>query len=505
MKAIILARVSDKKQDSNSAQVIRVSDYVKHKGLEPWKTYEIEESSTKGDREKFQEVVAEIKQSKEPIALVVDTVDRLQRSFKESVQLDDLRKVGKIEIHFYRENLILHKNSNSADLLRWDMAVMFARSYVLQLSDNVKRKFEQKRRNGEWTGKAPIGYQNIVDEKGSKDIIPDPKTAHLIVRMFELYASGNYSTMTVRAEMRRAGLNGFNGKEIANSMVDYILNNPFYYGEMRFQDKTYPHKYKPLISKELFDRCESVRKGWGKKPFQYASKPYIFRGLVRCAKCGCSMTPETAKGKFIYYSCTNARKDICDSKVYVPEKDFLKPVNEVLDAFENISQKKIDEVVNGLKKSNESKNLYHRNALTGLRREYDEVQRRLGRLTDLLLDQSITKDIYDEKLKEFKEKQHDIDQKIQEHTYADENYYITVSSVFSLAKRAKELFNSSDVLEKRALLNYLLQNCTADGKNLVFTLRSPFNHILSFSKRPVGLRVLDSNQGPSDYIYPKIT
>lgn len=61
----------------------------------------------------------EIEQSNEPIALVVDTVDRLQRSFRESVQLDDLRKAGKLEIHFYRENLVINKDSNSADLLRW--------------------------------------------------------------------------------------------------------------------------------------------------------------------------------------------------------------------------------------------------------------------------------------------------------------------------------------------------------------------------------------------------
>ena len=92
MKAIVLARVSDKKQDSNEAQVLRIADYTKYKQLTVWKTYEIEESSTKGDREKFQEVIRDIEQSKEPIALVVDTVDRLQRSFKESVVLDNLRK-----------------------------------------------------------------------------------------------------------------------------------------------------------------------------------------------------------------------------------------------------------------------------------------------------------------------------------------------------------------------------------------------------------------------------
>ena len=156
MKAIILARVSDKKQDSNEAQVVRVSDYVKYKGLTIWKTVEIEESSTKGDREKFQEVIKSIQDSKEIIALVVDTVDRLQRSFKESVQLDELRRAGKIEIHFYRENLVIHKDSNSSDILRWDMAVMFAKSYVLQLSDNVKRKQKHMLANGVLISKPPI-------------------------------------------------------------------------------------------------------------------------------------------------------------------------------------------------------------------------------------------------------------------------------------------------------------------------------------------------------------
>jgi site-specific DNA recombinase len=102
MKAIILARVSDKKQDSNEAQVVRVSDYIKRAGLTVWKTYEIEESSTKGDRKKYQEAVTDVEKANETIAIVVDTVDRLQRSFKESVQLDELRKAGKLEIHFYR-------------------------------------------------------------------------------------------------------------------------------------------------------------------------------------------------------------------------------------------------------------------------------------------------------------------------------------------------------------------------------------------------------------------
>lgn len=491
MKAIILARVSDKKQDSNEAQVVRVSDYVKYRGLIAWKTVEIQESSTKGDREKFQEVVKTIRESKESIALVVDTVDRLQRSFKESVQLDELRKAGKLEIHFYRENLVLNKDSNSSDLLRWDMAVMFARSYVLQLSDNVKRKQEQMRKSHEWTSRPPIGYMSVYDTTGKRiNIILDPQKAPYVRKIFELYATKNFSTVTVRTEITKQGLKTDAGKMLAPSMIDHILNNTFYYGLATSKEKniTWEHKYEPLISKELFDKCQEIRKSWGKKPFKYASKPYILRGLVRCSKCGCAMSPETAKGKFIYYSCTNAKKALCSTKVYVPEEVLLKPIYAVLRAFKDIPQSKIDEIVSGLKKANESKDLYHKEAIRALRQEYDITQNRLSRLTTLLIDERITTDMYDEKLKELKLRQHDIDKQLQDHTQADENYYITASTVLNLAKGALELFESSEVPQKREILNYLLQNCTATGKNLDFTIRSPFNEILSISNQPTGLR-----------------
>lgn len=105
--------------------------------------------------------------------------------------------------------------------------------------------------------------------------------------------------------------------------------------------------------------------------------------------------------------------------------------------------------------------------------------------------QRITTDDYDKKLKELKEKQHNIDNQLQEHTQADENYYITAGTVLNLAKGALELFESSEIPRKRELLNYLLQNCTANGKKLEFTMRSPFNHILELANHPIGLPIVD--------------
>lgn len=89
MKAIILARVSTEEQmtegQSIPAQLARAREYAKKKNFDVVSEYQFDESSTKDQRKKFELVVEEIKKSKEILALIVETVDRLQRSFKESV------------------------------------------------------------------------------------------------------------------------------------------------------------------------------------------------------------------------------------------------------------------------------------------------------------------------------------------------------------------------------------------------------------------------------------
>jgi len=64
---------------------------------------------------------------------------------------------------------------------------------------------------------------------------------------------------------------------------------------------------------------------------------------------------------------------------------------------------------------------------------------------------------------------------------------MTVSKVLSLAKRAKTIFESSEIPEKRAFLNYLIQNPTVKRKKLYFSIASPFNLVLELSNNPTWL------------------
>jgi site-specific DNA recombinase len=73
MKAIILARVSTKEQEeghSIAAQRLRVVDYCARKGLKVIKTYELVESSTRGDRKEFAAMLAFAQAQNETVAIV---------------------------------------------------------------------------------------------------------------------------------------------------------------------------------------------------------------------------------------------------------------------------------------------------------------------------------------------------------------------------------------------------------------------------------------------------
>lgn len=78
-----------------------------------------------------------------------------------------------------------------------------------------------------------------------------------------------------------------------------------------------------------------------------------------------------------------------------------------------------------------------------------------------------------------KAKQQEITSKMQKHVKADEAFYITANTVLNLASRARQLFESSEVDEKRQLLNFVFQNLVLEGEKLAHTLREPFSLIMN--------------------------
>ena len=100
MKTVILARVSTREQEegfSTDAQMQRLREDAQLKNLCIIKEFSLTESASKDKRENFERILDFVTSQNEPIAILVDTVDRITRNFKDAVKLDDLRKAGKVE------------------------------------------------------------------------------------------------------------------------------------------------------------------------------------------------------------------------------------------------------------------------------------------------------------------------------------------------------------------------------------------------------------------------
>jgi site-specific DNA recombinase len=484
MKAVILARVSTKEQEETGhslpAQIDSLRNYAKKKGFEVVKEFSFSESAGPKIRKKFEQVIEYLKKhNKDTRVLLCENVDRATRNFRDAVDLDDMRINMGLEIHFVKDGFFINNQASGNQMFMWEAKVFLAKQYLNRLSDDVKRSLTGKFENGEWSGKAPKGYKNITNEDGKQWIVPEEQDAPLVVKLFELRATGNYSYKQLRTEMFKYGLKNTKGKMLSVSMVSHILENPFYYGVMKYNGRENTHKYERLISKDLFDKCQEVSASYNKKPFQYAAKPFVFRGLVKCAKCGCSVSPEIKKGKFIYYSCTNYRKN-CE-RVYVPESELLKPVYEALQGLQ-MPDERIQEITDGLRKLGKSEADFHKAHMVNLRKEYDTIQDRLSKMYDDKLDGRITEEMYDTKLREYKQRESELLVDMRIHSEADEEFYLTANTVLNVAKRALEIFQSSEVPEKRQFLNFLLQNCQLQDKTLTFDLKKPFDLIAVSAK-----------------------
>lgn len=493
-KAVILVRVSSREQKegySIDAQLTRLRKYCEQKGLEVIKEFVIVESSTRGEREKFYEMINFIKKQKETINLVCDKVDRLQRSFKEMPIIDELRRSGKVILHFFVEGQILDANSNSSQIMAYQMYIMMAESYTNSISDNVKRSFERMRQEGKITGTAPIGYLNKNDGRGKTDIILDPDRAFLVKRIFEEYATGLYSMQEIRKKTIEWNLKNKTKSDtyLSVSQIEKILKNPFYYGVARYKGKVYKHIYPRLIDKELFEKCDDVRNGRHRNRSNTTKTEFIFKGMIKCKNCGCTVTPELKKGKYVYLRPNSKKGCTCKQ---INETVALEEVEKVLNSMV-FPKNTLEQLKSTLKNTIEAKSDYSQNYMDKLSNDMKLIEKKSDRILNLYIDESITKDEYNKKKEELSVLKDNIQSQITKLNEADDNFEITVEYLLDVASRSYSLFKSSGINVKRKILKLVFPNFYLDGQNLSYDIRKPFDLFIKGSTYPINLGRKDSN------------
>ena len=503
-KAVILARVSTDEQEefSPEAQTNRMQSYCEYRDLQVLEEYQITESSTKGGRVKFMEVIDAAKKlarkHKEPVALVTDKIDRLQRSFNEQSLLEKLRLAGLLEYHFSSDNCVIHKDSPAKDLFMWNIGIALAQNYTDSLRDNVKRAIEQKLKDGEWIGQAPIGYLNKRDEhkrsdgRGKAHVVIDPIRAPLVRQLFEKYATGCYSISEIVKYAKELGLTNPRGKHgpLIKSHIHKILQEPFYYGVMRVKKtgEEYPHKYDTVISKALFDKCQQVRTGRGNPHARYGKKEFLFRGILTCAHSGklCTAQKHTKKyknggtGEFTYVISYD--KDNPGKKYFTREDDVIAQVEEALNTLTIDDDELLGDVVSHVRKAHDAKKYDHKQSLIGLKKEHGNLQEKIDKLTDLRLEGELTKGEFMQQKKKLKDRQYELVEMMHAYDLTDDQFINKLIYMIELSANALKYFRGSSLDEKRELLNLVFLNLKLNGKNLEYTMAKPFEIIAECNK-----------------------
>ena len=470
---VIYARVSSKEQEregfSIPAQLELLEKYAQKNNFNILEKFIDIETAKQSGRTNFVKMLSFLKKHKDIKTVLVEKTDRLYRNLPDYVTIDAL----KLDLHLVKEGVILNDNSHSSEKFMHLIKVGMAKQYIDNLSEEVRKGIAEKCKEGFYPAKAPVGYLNVTDTNKKKIIVPDPKTAPYIKKCYELYLTGLYSFKSLA---KRLSEDGFliNGKPCKKCNVEVILSNPIYYGDFIHKGVKYSGKHKPIISRELFVAVQEKKHLSGSPRVITHNFPYT--SMIKCAKCGCYLTAEIKKGKYIYYHCTGNKGGNC-KRSYLRQEVIEQAIADTLKQL-YISENDIVRVKDTVKELLRLTELYDETKIDTLHATIKRLKTRLNKLYIDRLDGNIDEDFYNENRKAWQTELDDA--QIGLNAILENNKYFIedVGRVLELCKNASEWYLRENDEEKRKLVNILCSNLSWDGENLHIELKSAFGEML---------------------------
>lgn len=265
------------------------------------------------------------------------------------------------------------------------------------------------------------------------------------------------------------------------------MKNPIYYGDFKWAGKVYKGNHESLITKELYDRVQDVMTVKGRRRTRQQKHKWAFQGLLTCGHCGCALTAEIKKQRYVYCHCTGF-KGKCPER-YVREEEVARQFGEALKAIK-IDDEALDWIIRTLKESHDTEKQYHDEMITKLQSQSEQFQRRLEALYLDKLDGLISREFYDQKNTEWRLDQEKILKKIEQHQHANKSYLDEGVRLLELAQGAVIMCENQEMREKRRLLNFVLSNSTWKDGQLHPNYRQPFDmlaetNIACLQKKPI--------------------
>jgi hypothetical protein len=158
---------------------------------------------------------------------------------------------------------------------------------------------------------------------------------------FETYRKTNVSDDDVAGVLNDAGYRSRTprGRVLWNKhSVAELLTNVHYTGVVMFKGQEIEGKHPAIISRELFDEVQAIRRKRRRHQATYNRKfrAYLFSGIIKCAKCGRVMraSARTTRNRKCYHCMSRElRRDCTATNTWVYEETLAVQFEQVVVQF----------------------------------------------------------------------------------------------------------------------------------------------------------------------------
>lgn len=347
-------------------------------------------------------------------------------------------------------------------------------------SQRTKDALMQKYRDGWQPTPPPLGYRSVGGERERKTCEPDPYEAPVIKELFEIYATGNYSILQIQDWLVDKNIVSRNGTGLGHSVINTILNNPFYYGLIRWHGQSKMGKHAPIISKDLYETCQYVLLKHRNFLLRRRVHDFLLRGFITCQECGQRYTAEWHKnerklksrgGKIAYYHCSKRDRNGCPAP-YVEMEDLEKQVTE---QFKNMqfSEEFVRLVVVKAKEKLE----YNRKAASGQKQSIlnfkTSLETRRNKLEDNLLDGTIDRETYRRKHDEIQLKIQNADFQLREIEASCSIDMDLIEEILAFTRNIYKTYTEAPKFLKRHYMRFFYERFEVKDKFIVNAVPTP--------------------------------
>ena len=268
------------------------------------------ETAGRAGRTEFGAMIQHVEHQPACTAILVERRTGCTATNRDWVTLSDLG----VEVHLVRQGVVLSDDAVSSVKFVHGIKVLMAKNYLDNLSEETRKGMLEKARQGLWPSRAPLGYLNVARFDGKRIIEPDPESAPMVTRLFELYATGDYPLTRLTEEARQLGLvYRQSGKPLPRAQIHVLLRNPIYMGEFDWRGVRYRGSHEPLVSRRIWDQVQDTLTGRVPRRRTRQRHTFAFSRLVQCGLCRDEgrrlfLVAERQKKKYVYYRCEECKR-----------------------------------------------------------------------------------------------------------------------------------------------------------------------------------------------------